>query len=314
MKMKSVLIANLAVLLLAGCAGNERVVFVTSTNLGLNVDATTNSASIAYDRIEGYFAPTYENGALPPVVGSIEIGGDIFTPEIRQVYATGHAAELATAQTTADPNPKTALLRRQESKSAFFGTSTTLGLNVTSAAGGTPMSMNFGFRRKEASILPLGYDENTEEDKYPSVLASIDNVTHAGKSVGLENQQFFATGFAAENLAQKDEIRDVFTATSLIALRDGLTSEQIEEAIKLGVADAHNDQEKLDQIIGVLGSQQNFGADLSALLAVSEGLSQQQTNIIGGKTTSDALRQYLRGRPNHIAILHDAIPKWKQGS
>ncbi|WOF72616.1 hypothetical protein QMT40_000234 [Parvibaculaceae bacterium PLY_AMNH_Bact1] len=312
MSMKSLLIACVLATLTFGCAGKERVVFVTSTNLGLNVDATTNSASIAYDRIEGYFAPTYENGALPPVVGSIEVGGDIFTPEIRQVYATGHAAELATAKTPS-PEPRKPLLRRRDGN-AFFGTSTTLGLNVTSAAGGAPISMNFGFRRKEASILPLGHDPVTEEDKYPSVLASIDNVTHAGESVGLDNQQFFATGFAAENLAQKDAIRDVFTATSLIALRDGLTNEQIEEAIKQGEADAQTDQQKLNELIGVLGSREDFAKDLSGLVAASEGLNPNQINQISAKTTSDALRTYLRGRPSHIEILHNAIPTWKQGS
>ncbi len=263
MNLKSVLIAVVVAIMVAGCASNDRVVFVTSTNLGLNVDATTNSASIAYDRIEGYFAPTYESGGLPPVVGSIEMGGDIFTPEVRQVYATGHAAELATLKDL-DPDTGKPLLKRQDGKSAFFGTSTTLGLNVTLTAGGVPSSMNFGFRRKEASVLPLGYDDDTEEDIYPSVLASIDTVTHAGKdeNVGLENQQFFATGVAAENLAQNQKIRGVFVATAEEALIGGLTDDEIRNAIMRGEQDGTDQERRVQKIMEYLQPGGRWDADL----------------------------------------------------
>ena len=48
----------MALLLLTGCASRlDTVVFVTKTSLGVDVEQTPPTASIAYDRVEGYFGP-----------------------------------------------------------------------------------------------------------------------------------------------------------------------------------------------------------------------------------------------------------------
>ena len=57
-------------MLLAGCAtGPDRVVFVTKTSLSvLDYDTAPPGVGIAYDRVEGYFGPSYASGAVPPVI------------------------------------------------------------------------------------------------------------------------------------------------------------------------------------------------------------------------------------------------------
>jgi hypothetical protein len=85
-------------LAMAGCTTTNDVLFVTKTSLGLDFDAKPASASIAYDRTEGYIAPRYDNGEIPPVVASIKSDAKIFNPKIKQVYATGDAAVIAVSQ------------------------------------------------------------------------------------------------------------------------------------------------------------------------------------------------------------------------
>ena len=78
---------------LAGCASRpDTVVFVTKSSLGLDVEQTPPSASIAYDRVEGYFGPRYESGAVPPVVAVFMTNGQLLDRRVKQLYATGDAA------------------------------------------------------------------------------------------------------------------------------------------------------------------------------------------------------------------------------
>ena len=74
-----------------GCA--DSVLFVTKTSIGLDFDTKPPAASIAYDRTEGYLAPRYDNGAIPPVYGRIRSDAKIFNANVRQIYATGSAAQ-----------------------------------------------------------------------------------------------------------------------------------------------------------------------------------------------------------------------------
>jgi hypothetical protein len=90
-------------LAMAGCASTDHVLFVTKTSIGIDFDAKPATASIAYDRIEGYVAPRYANGEIPPVVASVKSDGAIFKPAMRQVYATGDAAVIATGGKASDP-------------------------------------------------------------------------------------------------------------------------------------------------------------------------------------------------------------------
>jgi hypothetical protein len=210
-----------SVLALAGCA--DHVLFVTKTSLGIDFDSQPASASIAYDRIDGYIAPRYDNGEIPAVVASVKSDGGIFNPQIRQIYATGDAAEIVVearanpAKTENKEGPKL----QGNKKLMFFGSTTTTGLKVGFSTG-LPDSLIFGFRRKEFSFIPLGTVGTGAEayDVYPSVLASIDTSARAGtpSETGLRNIQFFATGQAARSLATNDIIRQDFKTQALRSL------------------------------------------------------------------------------------------------
>lgn len=226
------------VLLLAGCAGADSVLFITKTSLGVDFDTKPASLSVAYDRKEGYLGPRYDNGAVPPVTASIKSDGGIFTGKVKQVYATGNAALILAADDPDGENVSTAKLVGKK-KLMFFGTDTTTGLKV-GFTGQYPDSFVFGYKRKEFSYIPVGTTVTKEtdgtemgEDTYPSVLATIDTTGSAidDKSSGLVGTQFFATGSAADMLAKNTAIRATFkeTATSaLAAYKDASFQQQVE--------------------------------------------------------------------------------------
>ena len=210
--------------MLAGCAAEDHVLFVTTTTIGLDADTRPPNASIGYDRYEGYIGPAYSTGAVPPVFAKIESNLKIFEPEVRQLYATGDAAILVTA---ADPGavpiaPKPMFTDSREPM--FFGTSANIGLRVT-FTGEVPESINLGYKRKEFSFIPLGSEmqpDGRAVDKYASVMAAIDmGVEIPGfRDAGLGVSQFFATGQAADNLARRQVIRDRFALEAATAISD----------------------------------------------------------------------------------------------
>ena len=171
----------------------------------LDADPKPPNISIAYDRVEGYFGPRYDNGAAPPVFASIRSDGAVFNPKIQQLYATGHAAEIL-GGVTPDKNKSKDL--KGGKKVMFFGTATSTGLKVDFAENGVPNGILFGYRRKEVSFIPVGTHKGV--DTYASVIGSIDTTGKVGirnaaqgdaAGANLKSEQFFATGRAAEALA-----------------------------------------------------------------------------------------------------------------
>jgi hypothetical protein len=203
-------------LISSGCAGTDHVLFVTTTNIGIDADSKPPNVSIGYDRKEGYMGPAYSTGAIPPVVAKIESNLSVFNPEVRQLYATGDASRLVTAENVEDVKLDGAKPMYTDSrKLSLFGTSSHIGLKVT-FNGEVPDSISFGYKRKEFSFIPLGSEmpEGSDRavDKYASVLAAIDMgvKTPSFQSTSLGVSQFFATGEAAENLAKRPQIRNRF--------------------------------------------------------------------------------------------------------
>ena len=133
-RLQGLLVLLIALVLTACASGPNTVVFVTKTSLGVDVEQTPPTASIAYDRVEGYFGPRYDTGAVPPVVASFTTNGQLLNRDVQQVYATGDAARLLAnpaAQVLADPALTGSV------KPMFFGTSTTLGVKIGYEAGGS---------------------------------------------------------------------------------------------------------------------------------------------------------------------------------
>jgi hypothetical protein len=204
---------------MTGCA--DSVLFVTKTSIGLDFDTKPPAANIAYDRVEGYIGPRYDNGAVPPVLARIHSDAAVFNAKVRQIYATGPAAQriLATpneCRQKTDTCPPVTHKLTGGKRLMFFGTTTSTGLKVTfSPEYQYPDSFHLGYKRKEFSFIPIGHDEKTDEDKYPSVLAAVNtkgsaSIDKGQPSARLLAGQFFATGAAAEQLAQKADIQRFF--------------------------------------------------------------------------------------------------------
>ena len=233
-------LAAAVTVLLTGCSmeGNS-VLFVTDTSLGINVDSKPAIASVAYDRTEGFIGPRSANGVLPPVIASIQTSGDIFEPQVRQVYATGAAAEKAVGTANVPDGPDSP--EGDDNKLVFFGTSTTVGLKVGFSDAVTPDSMVFGYKRKEFSLIPLGTADGSGTGRrvYPSVLASVDTTVATTKlqGTGLSMEQFFATGRAAETIAANNQgIRHAFTDIATTSMTPVLSPEQKQAALDAATA------------------------------------------------------------------------------
>lgn len=218
-----------AMLLLAGCAGPNTFVSFTKTSLGIDVETAQTSASIAYDRVEGYTAPRFGNEAAPPIYASVDSDGGLFTRNIKQSYATGRAAKLlagvpeeqakntrkvAYARTAYVPEappgaPPSAPPPPAEAKVMFFGTGTVVGLKLGFGTAALD-SFTLGFKRKEMSIIP----KDTADDSLPSVLALLDSSVKGAtaQETGFGLRQYFATGDAADALAADRTVQGEFRA------------------------------------------------------------------------------------------------------
>jgi hypothetical protein len=229
------------VLAVAGCAGPSNFVAFTKTSLGIDVETAQASASIAYDRVEGYSTPRFGDEAAPPIYASFDSDGGLFTRNIKQTYATGKAARLlagAPAETektikktayalvayTPEELPAASHVapgNEVAPKVMFFGTGTVAGLKLGFGTAALD-SFTFGFKRKEMSIIP----KNNATGDLPSVLALLDSNVKAQNSpqdTGFGIRQYFATGDAADALAGSQEIKGVFRARAdsmLTAYRD----------------------------------------------------------------------------------------------
>lgn len=203
---------------LAGCASNqENVLFVTSTELGVGFDSTTQAVNVGYDRNEFVTGPAfYTTGAIPNVAGSIRSNLSIFEPTVDQVYATGRAAALVTKQNQQSQQQTVSMTGA--SRPMIFGTATNAGLKVAFLQG-APSTLNFAYKRREMSIIPVRGSDKDETGAYGSALASI-KLGAAAKTVDgtkMEIEQFFATGEAAENLASQANIQQGFRSKTQAA-------------------------------------------------------------------------------------------------
>lgn len=91
----------LSLLALAGCGiGYNRVLFVTRSNAGVDLDAEPPTAEIAVSRTEGVIEPTFEDGKTLPVSASFSSnqgGFASFFAGASSTFATGEAAAAITA-------------------------------------------------------------------------------------------------------------------------------------------------------------------------------------------------------------------------
>src|SRR5437870_361069 len=90
-----ILFAPLA--LLTGCVGFNTALFMTKSNVGLDLDMKPPTAEINISRKEGVVEPSFEGGHTPPVMASFstKVGHDkidSFFLGVNQTFAGGDAA------------------------------------------------------------------------------------------------------------------------------------------------------------------------------------------------------------------------------
>lgn len=82
--------------LLSGCFGYDRVLFVTKTNMGIDVENQPPTAEITVARRELAIAPAFrdstEKDNTPPLLASFGRKGSVFSPGITSIFAGGTAA------------------------------------------------------------------------------------------------------------------------------------------------------------------------------------------------------------------------------
>lgn len=246
------------IIALSGCAETGRILFITKTNVGLDIDNKPPTAEITIARRELAVAPTFQDATddekTLPLLASFGLAGTFLNPEITSRFAGGDAA-LILAQGPGRPIPQASsslcLRKEPETKSwweklfgkddirpFYFSTDTAFGLKAAwdGTTGPYPSTVKLGYNRREFAFPPIFTNEKScplpgsqagQADGWkvtvPSFFASLDNSSTitdikewvAGEKPpadtewtrsGVTHTQFFATGKAASEFANRPEI------------------------------------------------------------------------------------------------------------
>ncbi|MBK9949753.1 MAG: hypothetical protein IPP12_21685 [Nitrospira sp.] len=212
-KIKHGLLLAIGLLATTGCAGYDRILFITKTNVGLDIDNKPPTAEITIARRELAVTPTFQDATddekTLPLLASFGLTGTFLNPEITSRFAGGEAA-LILAQgpdRMADPAQLSeqsflCLSKEPETKSwwekvfgkddirpFYFSTDTAFGLKAAwdGTTGPYPSTVKLGYNRREFAFPPIFTTEKScdipgnQPNKngwrvtVPSFVASLDN-------------------------------------------------------------------------------------------------------------------------------------------
>lgn len=91
-KTKRILLLMAMPCLLQGCVGHDRALFVTKTNVGVDLDTQPPTAQINIARKEAVIEPTFANGETPPVLGSFAMNSRGMFADVSSTFSGGDAA------------------------------------------------------------------------------------------------------------------------------------------------------------------------------------------------------------------------------
>ena len=196
MKVKSSVALLPFILFTGGCAvGYNSTLFMTKSNIGIDVDTKPPTAEISISRRESVIAPSFEGGQTPPVLAKFQIasGGwaklSAFFFGVDSTFAGGDAAIVLSQESNEDgeldskiclsqkPIPKklvkfmkpdVSVPEKGEVTPFFFATDTTLGLKLawSGTTGVHPDTLRLGFSRKEFAWAPV-LEADTNECTIP---------------------------------------------------------------------------------------------------------------------------------------------------
>ena len=189
----------IAGLSLSGCAGYDRILFVTKTNVGLDIDNKPPTAEITIARRELAITPSFQDADdkenTLPLLASFALTGGFLNPEIISRFAGGAAALYLAKGPTPNPNieiesPILCLSERpdirpwwkaayhyitgqsktgqdnEDTRAFYFATDTSFGLKVgwDGATGPYPDTLKLGYNRKELAFPPIFATLATNEE------------------------------------------------------------------------------------------------------------------------------------------------------
>jgi len=256
--LKNGIILGMGFFLLSGCSGYDRILFITKTNVGLDIDDTPPTAEITIARRELAITPTYQHttGDLKtlPLLGSFGLTGGAFNPEISSVFSGGDAAVILVTKKeevpkkinsavclSQDPDARSPIKRlwhlitgtkkeevTNRTRAFYFATDTAFGVKVgwNGTGGPYPTSLKLGYNRLELASPPILITKGCGafEAKVPSFFASLDNksnfLTGPGDS-GVTHVQFFATGAVANAWVKRPKVK----AETILRMRGKETKE-----------------------------------------------------------------------------------------
>ncbi|GJL65610.1 MAG: hypothetical protein NPIRA05_05810 [Nitrospirales bacterium] len=189
------LVLAVCIVFLSGCSGYDRVLFVTKTNVGLDIDTEPPTAEVTIARREIAIQPTFPNNDTKenkdndesglPLLAAFGLTGSFFNPSITAHFAGGDAAvNLSPGDKTKPVNsslclskepedPRGLLLKlwhlitfqdyqkiKEEPRPFYFATDTSYGVKVawSGTAGPYPDSLKLGYNRKEFASPPIFVD------------------------------------------------------------------------------------------------------------------------------------------------------------
>jgi hypothetical protein len=173
------------ILLMGGCAlGYNSALFVTRSNVGINIESTPPTAEISISRQEGIIAPVFEGGRTPALLAGFATGSEglLRIPfGGRSVFAGGGAAVALAGkpgdnQTHEDIQQESVLCLSQKPRQKcllgtfdvslpgpgdfrpmFLASDTAFGVKIawSGATSTLPDSLVVGYNRKELALAPV---------------------------------------------------------------------------------------------------------------------------------------------------------------
>ena len=209
MRQFSVPIAILLTMAATGC--KTPVVFTTNTSLGLDVSGTAqmpNKVSLSHRRFEGAIIPRKTNGEAHSVYGGLDADMTFFRGQtIKQTFATGKAAMLATGADTTDIQSQSNVNAKD---ALVFCTDTTFGLHLSAGEQQMAPNLLLGYRRTEGAFIPVPDPSQEVRSVYADILINSSTDTNGSITTnfsalrGVRIKQSFATGRAAEAIASTE--------------------------------------------------------------------------------------------------------------
>lgn len=206
MKVLAISILLASTIGLQACVVPHDVLFMTKTNVGLDVDSAPPTSEISIARRELVIAPSFEGGQQPPVLATFRgdnAAGKTFFVGGSSTFVGGDAAVyLARKDDTVLPKPicltrlpKSVQIGNQPGKKEIhwpdattvvpfiFGTDTSLGVKIGySGTSVVPETIKIGFNRKEFAKAPIVVRGITEADNAHDQGAENDRQANGKKS------------------------------------------------------------------------------------------------------------------------------------